>query len=310
MQTKRIAATILAGTVWLPALLADQTLNRSTSNTQVIHDRLQIEAVLTLSEPVEVPARESGVLNEMLVEAGQRVAAGDMLARIDDKQARFDRTRALLELEAAEREAENDASVQVAEKAFELATQDYQRAIRLNNDRPGTVSNEEMEERRLRADAARLEIDNAKNKLEIARTTRTLKSNEVEAADYRIDRRAIVSLVPGFIDRVEANLGEWVEPGATVFRIVRDDRLFAETFVKADQVRRDLTGCGVRVTAGSVDGSQVELSGVITYFSPQVGTLDGEVRIRAELVKADKLIAAGQKVTMTIELDERPQSLP
>ena len=58
--------------------------------------------VVTLIEQVEVPAQEAGLLAKVAVREGQTVNPGDLLAQIDDTEARLKLKRAEIELETAQ----------------------------------------------------------------------------------------------------------------------------------------------------------------------------------------------------------------
>ena len=64
--------------------------------------------------------REAGVLAAVEVREGQLVAAGDLLARMDDTQAQLASKRAQIELDTARVEAANDVDVRFAQKSTEV----------------------------------------------------------------------------------------------------------------------------------------------------------------------------------------------
>ncbi len=67
---------------------------------------IEVESVLLAPiQEVEVPAQEAGLLQRMPVAEGAMVKQGDLLAQIDDTDAKLQKTRAEIELDnaAAER---------------------------------------------------------------------------------------------------------------------------------------------------------------------------------------------------------------
>ncbi len=61
------------------------------------------QALVTLIEQVDVPAREAGVLATVNVREGQLVAVNDPLANLDDTQAQLAKKKAEIELDVAQR---------------------------------------------------------------------------------------------------------------------------------------------------------------------------------------------------------------
>jgi multidrug efflux pump subunit AcrA (membrane-fusion protein) len=57
-----------------------------------------------------------------------------------------------------------------------------------------------------------------------------------EAADEEIARRQLRSPIDGVVDRVLAQVGEWVQPGQPIVEIVRLNRLRVETSLNAYEV--------------------------------------------------------------------------
>lgn len=87
-------------------------------------DPIVIEKVVVrLVEQVDVPAREAGVLEEILVREGDVVARGGVVAKIDDAAARVTHARAKADLTIAERMAIEDIGVLLANKTLEAERQ-------------------------------------------------------------------------------------------------------------------------------------------------------------------------------------------
>lgn len=95
-----------------------------TASGGVAAEPIVVESVLLkLVEQVDVPAEQAGVLREVVVKAGDRVAVGDRLAQIDDAAARTVAQRAAVDLQMAERLARERLTVDIAAKTAEQARQ-------------------------------------------------------------------------------------------------------------------------------------------------------------------------------------------
>ena len=200
------------------------------------------DVLVTLIERVDVPARESGVLAAIAVREGQIVAAGEQLAQLDDTQPQLARKKAEIELQVARLQASNDVDVRFAQKSAEVAGAELKRAgeslVKYNR----SVSATELDRLRLEAERAALQVEQAEQDLKVTTFTEKLKQNELDFADWAIERLRIKSPLAGMVVEVKQRPGEWVEPGKAMFRVVRIDRLRVEAFLDAQQVARTVGG--------------------------------------------------------------------
>ncbi len=261
---------------------------------------IQVSAVLVkLLDQVEVPARESGALASVSAREGEMVSAGAAVAQIEDADAQFDKRRAQMELLAANKEADNDVKVRFARKSHEVADAELRRAIDSERRFAQSVSQSELDRLRLTMQKTELEIEQAQLELELAQAARELKQIDVEHADHVIHERRITAPLSGFVAEVMRHQGEWVQPGQTILRILRLDRLRAEGLVSGDQVRGDLKGRAVTLTV-DVDGRPTEFAGTVTFVSPEIDPVNGQVRIWAEVDNPDLTLRPGLHGSMVI----------
>ncbi|MEX2112053.1 MAG: efflux RND transporter periplasmic adaptor subunit [Pirellulales bacterium] len=263
-------------------------------------DDIQVSSVLVkLLDQVEVPARESGALHSVSAREGEMVAAGAAVAQIEDADVQFDKRRARMELLGANKEADNDVKVRFARKSHEVADAELQRAIDSERRFAQSVSQTELDRLRLTMQKTELEIEQAQLELELAQTARELKQIDVEHADHVIHERKITAPLAGFVAEVMRHPGEWVEPGQTILRILRLDRLRAEGLVNGDQVHGELKGRQVKLTV-DVDGQPSHFAGTVTFVSPEIDPVNGQVRIWAEVDNPDLKLRPGLHGSMVI----------
>ena len=191
---------------------------------------ISVESVtVTLVKQVEVPARESGVLAAINVREGQLVKQGDLLANIDDTKAAMILRRAAVDVRIAQKRAGNDISVRFAHKKSEVAANELRRAKESRKKLKNSVSDTEFDRLTLLEQESVLQIEQADHELATEKLNLKLKESDWEIATRDVERRKIVAPLSGMVVQVNRHAGEWVEPGNTVFRIVRVDRLRAET---------------------------------------------------------------------------------
>jgi macrolide-specific efflux system membrane fusion protein len=264
-------------------------------------DDVQVSAVLVkLIEQVEVPAREAGVLASLAVREGEMVKSGAPLAQIEDTEAQFAKRAAAVELLAARKQAESDVKVRYARKSLEVAEAELRRAVDSRKRLPESVSQSELDQLRLVVDRSSLEIEQAQLELELAQAARELKEVDVQSAEHDIQKRKIVAPLAGFVVEVNRHRGEWVEPGQTILRILRLDRLRAEGLVNAQAVTGDLLGRRAKLSV-TLDGKSQEFVGKIVFVSPEIDPVNGQVRVWAEIDNPQLTLRPGLHGSMAIE---------
>jgi RND family efflux transporter MFP subunit len=264
--------------------------------------KIQVDSVLvTLIEQVDVPAQEAGVLANVAVREGQLVTVGTMLARIEDAEAQLDMKKAELEVEIARRESKNDVKVRFAEKSYEVANAEWKRSVESVEKYRKSVSQSELDRLRLLVEQATLEVEQAKHDLNIAELTGQLKDNARQIALRSTQRRQLTSPLDGMVVQIKRHKGEWVQPGETVLRILRIDRLRAEGFLLAKNVQGDLSGCRATLKVDLPGHPGAEFPGTLTFVSPEVNPVNGQIRVWAEIENRDLLLRPGLQATLTIE---------
>jgi multidrug resistance efflux pump len=129
---------------------------------------------------------------------------------------------------------------------------------------------------------------------------------EVAQADHEYrksyevySRHKIQSPVSGVITSVEKKVGEWVEPGTDLIRVVRLDRLRIEGFIAAEQTIEDLVGRNARVSVAMGDKTH-ETTGIVVFVSPDVNSVNSQVRVFLEIDNSKRLLRPGLQVKTSI----------
>ena len=149
-----------------------------------------------------------------------------------------------------------------------------------------------------------LEIDKSKLEQRVAYMAALVKHAELKGTDEQIMRRQIVAPIDGEVLAVNRQVGEWVNPGDVVCRVIRMDKLHAEGFLSAaDYNPEEIVGQPIVVEVERARGQRVQLPGKITFVSPQVQA-GNKYRVRAEIEnrQAEKqwLLRPGMTASVTI----------
>jgi len=262
---------------------------------------IEVQSVLIrLIDQVEVPAREAGVLAEIDIQEGQHVEKGETLARLEDDDARLAVEKAQLELEAAQMKAGNDVSIRFADKALAVARAELSRSKESIALFPKSISQSQIDVEQLTVDKTGLELEQARHQLDLEKQEARVKKNELAIAEYAASRRQIVAPFDGMVVQRKVQRGEWVEPGETVARLLRLDRLRAEGFIDADLASRELLGAKVQLVARVPGDAQAYFPGKIVFISPEVDPVNHQVRIWAEIENGELRLRPGQRAQMSI----------
>jgi len=253
-----------------------------------------------LIEQADISASESGLLSNVQVREGQMVESGEVLAGVDDREARILRERAMTELKLARSAAENDVTVRFAKLAAAVAKAELLRAQESNEKFPKSVSATEIDRLKLLADKAELEIEQAELSLNQAQLALQVKAHDLENASLALERRQLKAPFPGMVVQSKKHRGEWVEPGTPVMRLIRLDRLRAEAFLSAKGLPQNLVGRKVLFVVQTSSADSPKHEGELVFVSPEVDPVNGQVRIWAEIDNQDLKLRPGQTASLII----------
>ena len=268
--------------------------------------------LVSLMEEAKVPAREAGVLEELLAREGDVVKRGDIIAKIDDNQPQMEQRKAKAEHDQAVAKAESDVDIRYAVAAEKVAQIEFEKAAESDRKVPGSVTRVELNRLQLNEQKSELQIEQAELEKKVSTLAANSKSVEVDAAENAIERRLITSPLDGVVVQVFPHQGEWMQPGDPLARVVRADKLRVEAYVDStrwnpEQVRdRPVTAEVVLA-----DNRREQFKGRIVFTSPIVES-GGDYRVFAEVENRQIegtqqwLLRAGQTATLTIHSKEPP----
>jgi len=273
--------------------------------TAALAERPHIKhCLVSLIDDVEVAAQEAGLLMSVAVKEGHQVKRDDLLAQIDDRRAHLQKEAAQVELRAAQERANDDIEVRYSQAAFKVAEAEYLNSLKVNAQVKGAISQAELSRLELTQHRSELQIDRSKLELRVARMTAEVNQAQVKAAEEDIHRRQITSPIDGIVVSIFRQAGEWVNPGETVLRVVRMDRLRIEGFLSAakyDPAEIDKQPVTVYVLLAG--GNKAQFTGKVVFVSPLVQA-GNKFLVRADVdnrkVKGHWQLRPGMSVEMKI----------
>lgn len=212
-SSRRRSLTIMGILVVVGVAVATFLLTRDPESNpyrgvQVTHASIVREVRVTghveLSDQVEVPAPVEGQLVEVVVEPGDEVEEGELLARLD----RISVETAFLVAESERQVARS--RVAETEAAAEQTTRSFERTKRLAE--KGLASESDLE-------AARSEVAKARAAVHAARAERSAATGQASLKGRDRDRADIVAPRAGLVLEVPPHTGMVVGPKNRLFRI-------------------------------------------------------------------------------------------
>jgi HlyD family secretion protein len=227
----------------------------NTPYTAISAGRVDIEGGL-----VDVAARAPGIVREVLVQEGDKVVAGQILALQEDDDARLSRNRVAAQLQQAE------AQLPILEVQFDAAKREEARLLRLTAEEAASTQAYEQAQDRTKQLQAQLEAQ---------RSSISLVRAQLAEANFQVELHTIRAPADGTIVRRYANPGS----GASTFSVTAMFQLqpAALRIVRAEVEERSINAVKI--------GQKVE----IVPESDQQAKYPGEVIRIAAVMGARKL---------------------
>jgi RND family efflux transporter MFP subunit len=219
--------------------------------------------------------RVSGKLVDRIAEAGQHVAAGQALARLDGSDLKLGQDAA-------------QASLRAAQTNYELAAAEFKRYKELRDQ--GFIGQLDLERREATLKAQKAQLDQATTQVSV-------QTNQAAYA-------TLTAAAPGVITAVEAEAGAVLSAGTPVFRIAHDGPRDAVFAMPEDGA------AGIRALLGKPGALRIRPWGTTEALPATVREVAAaaDTTTRTFLIKADiggAALQLGQTVTVLIEQPRR-----
>lgn len=240
-------------------------------------------------EPLYLASPIAGRVDQMFVQRGDQVAAGQKLFVVDPSQLRAARDQAGAEVEAAQAQA---ADARKGQRPVELAVFDANLAAAeaslrdaasvLRRVRPlvqqGIYAKARLDDAQAAHDAAAAQVAAAKRQRQAAALG--AREDQIRAADSRVQQAGagldaaqarlsdIAPIAPGAarVEDVFFQRGEWAAANQPILSLLPDDRIKLRFFVPQADISAYRIGSVVNF---SCDGCQDGLTAKISYISPR-----------------------------------------
>jgi membrane fusion protein (multidrug efflux system) len=221
-----------------------------------------LSGALMPEREASVRAQVGGSVLQTYADQGQRVGAGQLLARIDASGLQD----AFLSARAAVTSATSSADI----AARELARSEKLLAA-------GAIAERDIEQSRRASIAANAGLADAKARL--ANAQKQLANTSVRAP------------IPGVVSERAVSAGDVVQPGAAMFTVVDPSSMRLEASIPADQLSSVRIGVPVTFTVNGYPGRT--LLGRVTRINPTADPATRQVRIIASIPNTSGALVGG-----------------
>ncbi len=268
-------------------------------------NRIRVSGNIEITD-VEVGFKIPGRVEERPVSEGQMIKAGQVVARLDDKdlkleiaqrQAQVATARAVLaELQAGSRPeeiAQAQAALERAKADGDRATLEFQRQKRLYERE--VISTREFDLAKTTYEAAEARIREAKEfftlvrkgprqeKIEQAQATLEQAKQALGLAQTRLQYATLLSPISGMVLSENVEAGEYVSPGTPIISMGDVSQLYLRAYINETDLGRVKVGQKVRVTTDTFPGKPYE--GKISFIAPQSEFTPKNIQTQKERVK-------------------------
>ncbi len=209
-----------------------------------------------------VRAQVGGSVLQTYAEQGQRVGAGELLARIDASGIED----AFLSARAAVTSANSSADIAVRELARSQKLLDA-----------GAIAERDIEQARRASIAANAALADARSRLAIAQK--------------QLGNTRIIAPIPGVISERPVSAGDVVQPGVAMFTVVDPSSMRLEASIPADQLSAVRIGVPVNFTINGYPGRTI--MGKVTRISPTADPATRQVRIIVSIPNTTGVLVGG-----------------
>jgi len=247
-------------------------------------------AILKTIESTSVSSQVAGRISELTVKEGARVKAHQEIGRVNDAAVKIQMEKAKVSIAIAEKKQKNDIDTRLASKNREVAENEYRRAVDSNIQVSDVYPLNEIDRLKLIFSRTELEFERTVYQQSMAVLDKTLAEMEYKASQELAQRHRIQSPCDGVVVAMEKRMGEWVEPGTIVLKIVQIDKLRIEGFVQAADATPDLVGSTAEVI---FDNTNQQTTAKLVFISPDVNPLNSQVRVFLEVDNQNGLLRPG-----------------
>lgn len=310
MNGRRILVSVAVLLGIVVVALTVRSFLAPTEVTGITLTERDIVQTLAVVGRVRPPARAglgasvAGTVTRVLVREGDRVNRGDVLVRLDDREARAAVRQAeavLTETIASSRDA-----LEQAEREAELAALDRDRLRAILEQ--GGVTRQRVEQAEQRAADAQSRVESLRARIgadaeegELASVARARAS--LEAARARLALTRVTAPAAGTVLTRTVEPGDAAQPGRVMLEVAYDGPVELVVFPSEENLGQ--LEVGAAVTASADAFPDLVFPGTVSLILPTIDRSQGTVEVRVAVPTPPQYLRADMTVSVNIETGRR-----
>ena len=281
-----LGALLLAGPCWLSAETTEATVAVAPVVRRELSKEVSVQAEFRPYQEIELHAKVAGYLQEIKVDIGDQVKAGDLLGTLEVPELREDFAR-------------GTAALQRAQASYKDTHLNYTRLASVAKSQPNLVSQQDLDAAEAKDAMSAAAVTEARSELD--------KYSTLEAYTR------ITAPFSGVITKRFADAGALIQAGTSsstqampLVRLSQNDRLrlsFPVSVLYADKI-----AVGDPITL-VFDGGAKPVTAAISRLSGRISTETRTMLVESDITNADLKLIPGMYVTVELKVERRPQAL-
>ena len=296
-----IVAAALYFALWKPMTVEAQVAARG-SITEEAFGTGSIESRRRVGVGFEVTAR----IAEILVDQGDSVDEGQVLARLDDNTFRADVASAELEVALVTSTLKRlEADIARAQAVLQGARDGLRRITPLVQD--GTAFEDQLDVASERERVAVAELARAEAAMVEGQSATAVAGSKLHRAEVELERTILRSPFKGTVLLREREVGDVAVPGAPVLRLASSETVWASVWVDESHINSLRLGLPARIVLRS-DSAQA-YPGQVARIGREVDRETRELLVDVAFSAPSPELVFGQRVDLWIELSQAQDTL-
>jgi len=239
---------------------------------------IEVTGSLSYKFAADIKSEYTGIVTDVFVTEWVRVKRGDLLAKLDTREADVVLQKARAAVEVAK------ANILQAEVSQNRANREFERAQKLKE--TGLITQQAFDDARTETEAAKARIEAAKAQLKVA-------EEDVLYAQTRLSKSLIRSPLDGMVSFRNVNVGDFVgEMGAKpMFRIVDTRILELTATAPSSEMGSVRIGQPLHFSSDAFPGRN--FVGKVMFINPVVNEADRSIKVVAEVENREDQLKGG-----------------
>lgn len=236
-----------------------------------------------------LPQAQGLQIRQVLVDEGDRVQAGQLMAVLDDSVLQAQLQQAREQLRATQATVEQrQAAFRQAQATFNEAQRNLQRYQQLAQE--GAISQQELDARRTTTQTAQASLGVAEATISSAEADVSSQVARIAQLETQLVQTRVIAPASGIVAERMARVGDVTSGSGKLFSIIRNGFLELQVNVPETQLPQVRPGASVKITSDA--DARVRVQGKVREIAPLVDSQTRQARVEIDL-PANSLLRPG-----------------